>query len=191
MIRTLFRIILAFAFVFVFTACNKDEILRKKDDFVTYTIPAGEHRSVSSVKLYKGNELNFNILFDSTAIYTTLDPVNQHSINKLYGFSDCNSNHHDNSARIGWRWFNNNLEIFAYCYSETERSSELVTTIDIGKEYECTIKAIDDNYYFTINGKTCIIKRGCEKAKLKYFLYPYFGGTEAASHDITIKIKRL
>ncbi|HET6245157.1 MAG: hypothetical protein H0V01_06595 [Bacteroidetes bacterium] len=183
--------VLALLSFFFFYGCNKEELLTKGDEFITYTIPAGEHRATSNVKILTGNELRFKILFDSSAMYTLQDPVNQYSINKLYGFSDCNSQHHNNSARIGWRWLNNKLELFAYCYVESERSSQLLTTIEIGKEYECVLGASDNNYFFTINGTTCMVKRGCNKTKVKYYLYPYFGGTEPATHDITIKIKRL
>lgn len=191
MIKISFLIIFYFLLIYLFAGCKKSELGEKKNEFVTYTIPEGKHRSTSKIKIYDSEELKFKILFDSSAVYTSSDPKNQYAINKLFGFSDCDSKHHKNSARVGWRWLNNNLEIFAYCYSDSERSTLLLTTIDIGKEYDCNIKAIENNYFFTVNDKSCLIKRGCHKSKLKYYLYPYFGGIEPASHDITIKIKKL
>lgn len=183
----------AFIIILIFSllGCSKNEPLNKKTEFETYIIPAGKHSSISKIRVLYKEEITFAVKFDSSAIYTTVDPVNQFSTNKLYGFSDCNTIHQENSARIGWRWFNNQLEILAYCYINSERFFENVTTLEIGNEYECSIKIIDDNYQFSINGAMVNIKRGCATEHLKYCLYPYFGGTEGAPHDIKIEIKDL
>ena len=191
MIRVILLLPIAFLLLFFFPACDKSDLLIKNNPFVTYIIPEGQQRSTSKVRVYSGDELKFIILFDSTAIYKTVDSICQYSINKLYGLSDCDSKHHENSARFGWRWFNGKMEIFAYCYAESERFSELITTVDIGKEYECSIQFTDNHYCFSINGITHTFKRTCQTSKLRYFLYPYFGGTEAAPHEVRIKIKDL
>jgi hypothetical protein len=164
---------------------NEDE-----KEFTLYHIAEGGHRSVNKVKIFRGDELKFSFKFDSSAVYTTKKTVTQHSINKLYGFSDCGSSHQQNSARFGWRWFNKRLEIHAYCYSEAERCITLVGYAELNQEYDCSIKIREGNYEFRMDGHNITVPRVCqEKKKPRYYLYPYFGGEEAAPHDIKIWIR--
>src|SRR5690349_7590945 len=73
--------------------------------FTQYIIAAGQHYcNQSSYRSVESSEMKFLVKFDSTAIYTTMDPANQEDINKLFGFSDNGMDHHQFSARIGWRW---------------------------------------------------------------------------------------
>src|SRR5690606_41284654 len=58
---------------------------------------------------------------DSSCVYKNPHPENQDDINKLYGFSDCTSLHHANSARFGWNWKDGALRIHAYCYVDSVR----------------------------------------------------------------------
>jgi len=105
----------------LFSACQKDgELITSvktqvtQANFINYTIKQGkqfcDQTTLSSVEYA---ELKFLVKFDSSAIYTTTDPENQYDINKLYGFSDNNSNHQEFSARFGWRWSNKALHIFS------------------------------------------------------------------------------
>jgi len=174
----------------VFTSCDYFEKERRKE-FVTYTIPAGGQSSTSKVSTYSGNQMNFLAKFDQTAIYSTTDPLNQYDINKLYGFSDCSSLHHINSARFGWRWFDNHLEIHAYCYVNSQRISQFVTFVDLNQEYQYSIITSDNQYVFSVNGTSITMPRGCSGGGTKYRLYPYYGGDESAPHEINIKIKEL
>jgi hypothetical protein len=131
------------------------------------------------------------VLFDSSAIYKTIDPVNQYDINKLYGLADCNTFHQQNSARMGWCWVKNKLEIHAYGYKNGVRKSEFITAIPIGKPAEMSIEMQDSTYLFRVNDKFVELPRGCNGEGNGYKLYPYFGGDEFAPHDITIKVKDL
>ena len=157
-----------------------------------YNIPQGAHYADGNpFKRVQTNTLRFAATFDSTAIYSTLDPANQGDINKLYGLSDCGSDHHTNSARFGWRWFEGKLELHAYVYQNKVRRSVYVTDVALGEATVCEIKLEEGQYVFTAGGKAVSLPRGCDGAGEGYQLYPYFGGDEAAPHPITIAIQEL
>jgi hypothetical protein len=159
--------------------------------FEKYTIAQGQQycdkNGYNAIQL---SELKFTVKFDSSAIYQTIDPVNQLDINKLYGFSDNNALHHDFSARFGWRWSNNALRLFAYVYNNGVQANKELGTVAIGTENSCSIKVAGDKYIFTLNGKTDTMPRASTTANaVGYKLYPYFGGDEFAPHTISIWIK--
>lgn len=162
-------------------------------DFIRYTIPKGKQYADQSIyKPVETGEMKFMVRFDSSAVYQTRLAENQYDINKLYGFSDNNSDHHQYSARFGWRWSGGALRLFAYVYNEGVVSSKELAIADIGKEINCSIQVTASSYLFTVNSTTERMPRmaGTPKAK-GYQLYPYFGGDEAAPHDVTIWIKSL
>lgn len=160
-------------------------------EYTTYLIRKGQHSTTSSsFKSLRTKSLVFDAIFDNSAIYTSIDPVNQADINKLYGLADCGTEHQTNSARFGWRWFNNSLQLFAYVYYNRIRASEYITTIDLNKAYRYELVLDGYNYIFRVNGQEVIMPRGCSGTGLGYQLYPYFGGDEVAPHDITIKIRK-
>ncbi len=161
--------------------------------FVRYQIAKGaQYCDKNTYKKISCTEMKFIVKFDSSAIYTTLDPGNQNDINKLYGFSDNNRTHHEFSARIGWRWSNNALRLFGYVYNNSVRRSQEICTGKIGEEIECTIKVIGAHYLFSVGGQTLSMPRtSTTPAAEGYQLYPYFGGDETAPHSISIWIKDL
>ncbi|GAB3195510.1 hypothetical protein ABID22_001510 [Pontibacter aydingkolensis] len=159
---------------------------------IVYTIKKGSHTSTNnSFKTLKAQKLRFEVTFDSTAIYTSAKPENQYDINKLYGVSDCGSHHQVNSARIGWRWSNNQLELHAYTYKGGSRQSVYITSITLGKAALCELILEDGKYIFKVDGIGVELPRGCSGISDAYQLYPYFGGDEVAPHDINIKIRPL
>jgi hypothetical protein len=119
-------------------------------------------------------------------------PINQYDINKLYGFSDNNADHHQFSARFGWRWSDNALRLFAYVYNNGIVISKELGSVTIGKEVNCSIKVGEAIYTFIIDEITEYLPRSSTTSLAKgYLLYPYFGGDELAPHDINIWIKAL
>lgn len=155
-----------------------------------YLIPAGAHSAEGINAAAQGApELRFAAIFDDSAVYETIDPRNQGDINKLYGFSDCGSHHHTNSARFGWRWFEGALQIFAYTYADGERAWAYLGDATIGEQADYALTVDGAAYVFTFGGVTARLPRGCAgDGGVKYRLYPYFGGDEVAPHDITIRI---
>ena len=161
--------------------------------FTKYTIRKGQNYcDGNSFTSTSYSELNFVAKFDSTAIYSTVNPDNQLDINKLYGFSDNNSLHQDFSARFGWRWSDNALRLFAYVYNNGVRASKELGIVKIGSENNCSIKVNPKSYVFTLNGIVDSLPRTSTTVKANgYKLYPYFGGDETAPHTIYIWIKEL
>ena len=186
-----------------FCACSKqgqvspDEDGRIKTDggqfYVKYSIYKGRHYSnKNSIEPLKASSLSFKVKFDSSAIYSSLNPENQTDINKLFGFSDNNAAHHLFSARFGWRWSDDSLRLFAYTYNEGERRFQEIGIIQPGVENDCSIAIKEDNYIFSLNGaKTAMPRASSTPIAEGYKLYPYFGGDESAPHDIFIWIKEV
>ncbi len=158
-----------------------------------YTIEKGKQFCNNNLYVTTSySELKFIAKFDSSAVYTTADRDNQDDINKLYGFSDNNTVHHQFSARFGWRWSNNALRLFGYIYNNGENESKELGTVAIGKENDCAIIVTATAYQFLLNGKTDSLPRKSKTLKAEgYKLYPYFGGDEPAPHLINIFIKEL
>lgn len=159
--------------------------------FTKYNITKGSHSSdKSGLQSTSVDSMVFEVLFDSTAIYTTQLRENQGDINKLYGFSDCSSFHHSNSARFGWRFHKNGLELFAYTYAQGKRSFASLGSIEVNKKYTCTIVAKKGSYVFYLNdSEPTLMERGCSNGGFQFKLFPYFGGNEPAPHNISIWIK--
>jgi len=165
--------------------------VKAADAFTTYTIPAGQHYCEhNSYPYFTAPALYFTVVFDSSAIYQSADPQNQYDENKLYGFSDNNSLHHQYSARFGWRWCNGELELSAYTYNNGVRSDKVLGAVPIGAENKCAIIVQGDHYDFVLNGVTTAVPRaGKTTQAVGYKLLPYFGGDEVAPHTVTIKIR--
>lgn len=175
-------------------SCEKlEEIipLKEKTKAKIYTIEQGNHHSTHAIAKLETNKLSFKAHFDSSAIYTTTHEENQADINKLYGFSDCSSSHHTNSARFGWRWTGKDLEIHAYTYVNGVRNSKYITSVAFDKAFDYSITVLPDHYQFTVNETSVSMDRSCSGPASGYVLYPYFGGDETAPHDITILIETL
>jgi hypothetical protein len=81
----------------------------------------------------------------------------------------------------------------AYVYTNSNRVFELLGAIPINQEVNVRIDIESDGYRFSGDGlvETVISKSGTRCASGdNYWLWPYFGGDEAAPHDILIKIER-
>ena len=196
---------LCLASLLLFCACNKEaadlaESIGNKPTVktptsteVAFLIKAGSHNcTASSFAPVNLLEQKFTVRFDSSAIYTTTIPLNQLDINKLYGFSDNAALHHDFSARFGWRWSDGALRLFAYVYNEGKVASEEITTVEIGKDIACSLRVKGNQYEFQVADKIKLMPRASTTPTAQgYLLYPYFGGDEAAPHDVRIWIKHL
>ena len=191
--------ILLLAAVIVCSGCRKavDLITNRETpqlkQFTKYTIKKGDqYCDLNGLRSVKLTEMKFVVKFDSSAIYQTTLAENQYDINKLYGFSDNNSGHHQYSARFGWRWSDGALRLFAYVYNNGAVLSQELTTIGIGEEINCSIQVSNSGYVFNVNETTVRLPRLAATEKGDgYQLYPYFGGDEKAPHDISIWIKNI
>ena len=159
--------------------------------FTTYTILQGEQYCVGNAyPVYVTSAMYFTVKFDSSDIYTSQLASNQYDYNKLYGFSDNMSDHHSFSARFGWRWCNNHIELSAYTYNDGVRSIKDLGGIDLNKEHNCAIMVSGSQYDFVLDGDTTSVPRTSTTAQaMGYKLLPYFGGDEVAPHTMTIQIR--
>ena len=180
--------IITLLILLIMFGCEEPELER------SYLIRKGEHYATSrSVESLESNTLEFYARFNETAIYDLGDNALQTNKNKLMGFSDCNSSHHDNSARFAWQWYNGKLEIYAYCYVNGARVEQYIGDVAINTNNKYSIVRSEKHYEFSLNGEQIVrIPRGdtCNKG-LYYMLWPYFGGSVPAPHDITIFIERI
>lgn len=159
---------------------------------IIYRIKSGEHFSQQdNLRFTQKTTLTFRATFNESAVYQTVNPSNQGDINKLYGFSDCNSHHQTNSARFGWNWYNNGLQIYAYCYQNGKVTSQPIGTVNLNEKNTYQIQIAGNSYRFKLNETTVEIPRGCSDSanQTRYMLYPYFGGDEPAPHEITIALE--
>lgn len=159
--------------------------------YTTYLIRKGNNFCDQSTTRYLtvNGEMKFTARFNQSAIYTTIDPVNQYDINKLWGFSEGFNNQY-NSARIGWAYNNGALRLYGYVYAKGVRYSKEIGIVTIGSEIPCSIKLSGSSYLLTANGVTVTLPRGVTSTKASGLQqYPYFGGDERAPQDIRIEIK--
>lgn len=164
---------------------------RKEGNIKEFKIKKGNHSSQLYLGNIKSNVIDVDILFDSSCIYDLKDSIQQHDINKLIGFTSCGSLHHTNSARFGWRWYNDSLQIFSYCYVNKNRIIEYIKSVNVEEWHNYQI--IDNEFYYNFvvdDISTYTNKDSCLESN-RYLLKPYFGGDFPAPHDIYIKIKWL
>ncbi len=180
--------------VMICSCCKESEL----NDYHIYIINEGEHYSSHYIEFEEQNnyKLKFTAIFDYTAVYYTENTINQADWNKLYGVNDyvsvSNLTNHISSARFGWRWYNTQLQIAAYCYADGVRSSYHMASIEIGKVNTFSIEALNNQYIFTVNDVyTQTMTRGSSITSTKNMLYPYFGGDETAPHDMKIMIREI
>jgi hypothetical protein len=192
------HILIIFLYLATF-ACQDDAVQPESenetqlaDKATHYVIAQGKHESdKSEFTTIQSKRILFKAKFDETAKYQTAIAANQEDINKLYGISDCNSFHQTNSARFGWRWLNGNLEIWGYTYNNGERNYTFINTVPINDYSEYEIEFTETKYIFRVNGTYAQMARACSGDAKGYKLYPYFGGDEAAPHDVNIWIEDL
>lgn len=159
-----------------------------------FVIRTGEHYSTPRLtETFTKEKLTFRATFDESAVYDLADDSMQENKNKLMGFSDCSSPHHENSARFAWQWNNDQLEIFAYCYVDSVRIEEFVGTVALNEENHYEIARTDAEYVFYLNGekKAAVARATACDGGLNYMLYPYFGGSVPAPHEVRIEIEML
>lgn len=190
----LFPVLLVLSLAAALTSCeiHLENPFEKDLSSREFLIRAGEHYSTPRLmETFDGERLAFRATFDESAKYDLGDPALQTNKNKLMGFSDCSSEHHENSARFGWQWFNNRLEIYAYCYSGGQRLEQFVGSVELDKENLYEIARTPDQYVFFLNGekKASIARENVCSGGANYMLYPYFGGSVPAPHDVRIDIE--
>ena len=155
-----------------------------------YIIEQGNHfANGAHFPAFIGKVLSFSATFDSSAIYNFTDPETKADQNTLYGFADNYKKHQQFSARFGWRWYNNQLQIAAYTNNFGDSTIVQMGSVPIGTPSNYTIVVAGDHYQFTLNNVTISLPRASTTPRAgTYKLIPYFGGNAVAPHQIHIKI---
>lgn len=165
---------------------------------ITYLIKTGDHHSNvegslprNGQRVLKTKALEFTARFNKSAAYD-LKSNDQQDINKLFGFSDCNSLHQKNSARFGWNYNTRSgeIDIFSYVYKNGKRITEHLGSTTLNETVVYKITVSENHFIFDFKGTSLQIERGSQcNIGLYYMLFPYFGGNQTAPHDIRIFIR--
>lgn len=156
----------------------------------TYTIKQGKHSSSGlHIGMVVGNTLlRFKAFFHRNCLYEPTITPDQ--ISKLYGMSY--GQHHDCSARIGWRSDGKRIEILSYVYvAHDERRHETMGWMDVEQWQEFTIRRCGEVAELQMGNGPVFSYSLQHPVPAGYRLYPYFGGAIPAPHDMTIEIEIL
>ena len=159
-----------------------------------YFIKKGKHRSGLYPNLYYGKSVaKYNISFSQSCIYS-FGNTHDLDINKLFGLSF--GYHHINSVRFGWNADNDKIAIHAYCYKSGQRFMSKMISIPVETFFTFEINAFEVYYELKIidqDGKIISTLNVSKPKTVKwgYRLFPYFGGTMVAPHDVEIKMRKL
>ena len=171
--------LLPFALIISFCGCTKPVSWKE------YDIRKGDHYCGIHYGTLTSQVLRFEANFSSSCIY-----CGNTDINKLYGFSECDEYHHKNSARFGWRWDTTHISIWAYYYNSGVFHSKLLGYCGVNESRQYQIRILENYYQYSFSGSEVVVPRDhrCDLG-LYYRLWPYFGGTQTAPHDMKIYIQ--
>ncbi|TGE29782.1 hypothetical protein [Hymenobacter metallicola] len=177
-----------------------------------HTIKQGKHqdnRLFSSWPHLGRKSISRYVTFGESCRYT-LPQYNSLDVNKLFGLSFGFFAVHENSARFGWRWNEQDqcIDLLAYCYVNGRRNWNeqmefpLVAQVKLGQKVRLTIEKCFQwssgsslpKYAFLAEDDGLI---GCIRvvdtiSVPRYGLTHslYFGGSQPAPHDIHIEIEK-
>lgn len=153
-----------------------------------FTISQGAHYANGlHLSLLVGNTyLSFQARFDADCLYKPRR--NPEQINKLYGMAY--GLHHHCSARFGWRSDGERIELLSYLYTAPgQRTSESVAFIDPGEWHRFTIHRAAKTVSLVMDQLAPKMYKLARPFPIGYRLFPYFGGTDPAPHEMHIEIR--
>lgn len=181
---TIKRFLFALTLLMALTSCVKSQ----QNNVITYTIKKGDFYSDHTFGTCK-SVLAYEIKFDPSCAYL-IDPVEQADINKLFGFCPIYTPHHIKSARFGWRYYKDSLEIHAYIYDKGKNYNYKITSVQFDKYFSYKLTETNTQYIFEVNQiKYVYTKKQKGMATLNLHLYPYFGGNTRAPHEMKLYFK--
>ena len=180
-----------------------------------FKILKGFHISHILPKFYKDKPLlNFDFSFTSNCLYDVGEIHNQ-DVNKLFGLSFGFIHNTTiwgkllskkaNSFRLGWNCSaqNRKIQLYAYYYNDGVRKIEYIADIDLNRVYNSYIYfdrtankiVVDissaDSLISTFSSQTVYDFRFKNCPRYGYYLFPYFGGTLSAPHNLLMYINLL
>lgn len=189
-------LILTFSSCYVEPLTYYDEVPQYHDikSFKKYIIKKGEHTSGTHIDLTNNDNIEAYIKLTESCNYILTNTEDQGDINKLIGLSDATF-HQEASARIGWRSFDNNLEIYAYIRQNGKHEPYFLGIVNPNDVFYSSIEIFPNTYRITFDykstHKTILINRASKYSGVRYKLFPYFGGNQRSPQDITVFIKEI
>ena len=138
----------------LFSGCVKKD----SEGLWIFKIKKGNHRSVNKIKTINRDNIHFELLMTNSCKYETLNPMNQWDVNKIFGFSD-GGGHKKNSARIGWRFVNNQIQLMGYTHYNGDFYFKKIRVVNPGNYYDCRINCLNDSYEFIVESDTIYMDR--------------------------------
>lgn len=152
------------------------------------------------IKIKKGNHRSNlflpSFVFDNKVIGTVIfkddfsyEIQKQKDTNKLFGISD-GWHHRLDSVRIGWRWDINRkqIQIMGIFYTNGYRTIEPICFIEPNTLYNFVVYIDEHEYVIKFNNYEVRNVRLSNWNFVRYYLYPFFGGTTKAPKTFTFKI---
>jgi len=165
--------------------------LKKKLNDVPFLIRKGDFSITERRPIrIKGNDLSFRFNFTEQHKYNSPDNPDKNlknQVNKLLGLSTLDI--HRNSVRVGWRHIQDNrFMLYAYIYCDFELEIVELQEVKTWEKFHVAIESFKDVTSIWILGDdtTYIDNIGVE---CKWVVFPYFGGTVPAPHDMYFDIK--
>jgi hypothetical protein len=157
----------------------------------TFTIPEGTNWALETADSHlKSNLVQFQLTFDSSAVYRAVHNQNQGSWNTVIGFSDCGETDSIHSLRLLWRYTpGTGIELGSGRNRFAQFAAQVVDTVQVGVTNHITMAKVLTEYQITVNDKRIKHPRPCEDVPRAYWLYPDFGGPEVAPHSIAIHLR--
>lgn len=155
---------------------------------ILYTIQKGSHFAdgVRTSLLIGNTAFEFKAKFYPNCIYK--DPQSPGQINKLAGIAY--GRHHNCSARIGWRSDGESIEVLAYVYVEPEKFVfETIAMIDVQEWHQFSIYRKGKTVEISMDGGLAHCFQLKSPFPIGYQLFPYFGGTMPAPHEMLIEVE--
>jgi hypothetical protein len=153
------------------------------DRQIRFKIPSGHHYSLPRIiEPLRTTDLKFRFKFDTM-------PCSDDQINKLFGFTDCNSTVHENSARFGFIGRDSLIAMYAYVYRRSERIEAFMGFVRPYEWNEGMIRLKDGVYEFELSEKIVQLPRyaPCHRGYYQ-LLMPYYGGRKTCDRDIFISL---
>ena len=163
-------------------------------------IKKGKHdASGLHVRPYLGKRIiSWRVNMDISCLYKAIND-DSNDLNKLCGVSF--GHHHKNSLRFAWTPdFNRpgQFMIYAYWYAEGQRRSLYIANISHNVDFDLEIildhptvafVAMKPNPVFSDEKRSVFVNFKVPCPSIGYYLWPYFGGNNAAPHEMSIDLK--
>lgn len=152
-----------------------------------YTIKKNRHCSRLIPSLFCKDRIKGDVVFHGDFSY---EIERKGDTNKLIGLSD-GLHHHNNSIRLGWRFYNGKYQIMTITYAAGKRTISYLCDFETNKKYSFRIIIFKSHYYVEFDNIRKAIARKSSWRYPRFLLKPFFGGKEKAPKQFkfTINIK--